>query len=249
MKMTKKYNYWQKYVVVSILIAGLLIDLKQEYKNPINGLYEELKATLYKQEKIIDYVKVEDSVYTLISKNGTTEYGDLLGIYRQGKNAKWERIYQNDFNGLKPWKLEIADIDGDEEQEILVAVYKTTHFDDHERNRMFIFNYDPNKLYKKWTGSQIAGNWKDFYVGDLLSIEGSELIFIEQMESEKERIGVYYWFDFGFILLATSESYSDIQNVSILGENSIQITCKVNKKEETIILTISDGEIIEVITQ
>jgi hypothetical protein len=85
-------------------------------------------------------------------------------------------------------------------------------------------------------------------VGDFVSIPGDELIFIEQLEEGKERLCIYYWFDFGFLLLAESEAYGDITKLTILGENRIQITYK-GKKEEDATLIVKNGKIIEAISK
>ena len=245
MKRTDGHIIRKKYALLFLLILTIMVVLQKYDKTSSNHLYEELKTTLDRHEKLIDYCKEEDKVYALLNQKGLSTYGDLFVVYRKGEDEEWERIYDNDFKDLKPWKIEIADIDGNGKKEILIAVYKMTHFDKEEKNRMFIFNYDGEKLYKKWTGSQISGIWTDFYVGDLLSIKGSELIFIEQREDKREQINIYYWLDFGFAFLASSESYYDIQNLSITGDNRIQITCKEEKKEETITLMVKDGKIVK----
>ncbi|MCL6459232.1 MAG: hypothetical protein K6T85_14610, partial [Gorillibacterium sp.] len=134
-----------------------------------------------KQETIIDYAKEGGRVYALIKQKGSSGYGDYLVIDQQVGNAKEQRILEKNFMQLKPWKIEVADIDGDHQKEILIAVHKTTHFDVEEKNRLFIFNFAGERLYKKWTGSQIAGVWNDFAAQDIVSIVGDELIFIEQI--------------------------------------------------------------------
>ena len=132
-----------------------------------DSLEREMKASLQDKENIIDYTRAGKVAYVLISQTGEKKYGDLFTVFLQQETGEWERVYENDFTGINPWKIETADIDGCGEKEILIAVKKTTHFDTQEKNRLFIFNYIDGKLVKKWTGSQIAGNWKDFYVGDL----------------------------------------------------------------------------------
>jgi len=199
------------------------------------------------QPTTIDEITDDGLVYTLISQKGSAQYGDTLVIDRQSGDGQRKRIYEKGFNDLKPWKLGIADVDGDRKKELLIAVRKTTHFDPQEKNRMFIFQYDGEKLYKKWTGSQIAGVWNHFYAGNLLPIPGDELIFIEQVAGNKERISIYYWFDFGFVLLAASDSYSDITELTIIGENRLGITANTEGQNQTHTLMVKDGKIIKLI--
>ncbi|WP_134684912.1 hypothetical protein [Brevibacillus migulae] len=199
------------------------------------------------QATTIDEITDDGLAYTLISQKGARPYGDTLVIDRISVEGERQRIYHKDFNGLKPWKLGIADVDGDRKKELLIAVRKTTHFDPLEKNRMFIFQYDGEKLYKKWTGSQIAGVWNDFYAGNLLPIPGDELIFIEQVSGDEERISIYYWFDFGFVFLAASERYPDIKNISIRGENRLSITTAAEGQNQSRTLMVKSGKIIELI--
>lgn len=234
------------YILLFLFMIALISVRFRPDTNSDATFLEDLKADLSKSESIISYDKEDARVYALISKEGSLEYGDFFMVFDQNEKGSWERIYENDFSSRKPWKIRVADIDGDGVTEILTSVNKTTQFDQVDKNRMFIFNFDGEKLYKKWTGSQIAGVWNDFFVGDLVSIPGEELIFIEQTTDGKERISIYYWFDFGFFLLASSGSYQDIQEVSILGENRIQIIEKEQQKQEIITLRIQDGELIEI---
>lgn len=209
-----------------------------------DSLKASLETVLQKKENVIDAVREDTLAYAILSKEGRTDYGDYLAVFEQIEDNSWNCIYENDFTGLKPWKLQLADIDGDGVTDILTAVQKTTHFDAEEKNRLFIFDFKENKLIKKWTGSQLAGNgrWTDFTAGELLPIPGNELIFIEQSETGQEHLSIYYWFDFGFTLLAKSRDYKDIQKLSVIGENRMQITYDDNK---TAVLTVKDGIITE----
>lgn len=191
----------------------------------------------------VDEAREDGMRYAIVSNKGDGAYGDRLTIERQNSDGRWQRVYESDFKDLKPWKIEIGDIDGDERKELLIAVNKPTHFDAEHRNRMFIFNYDGGKLVKKWTGSQLAGDWTTFRVGDLLPIPGDELIFIEQLEANKERIGVYYWLDFGFVHVAESERYDPIDSLDIVGGNRMDIRMK--QGGEPLTLTVKAGKVVE----
>ncbi|WEK55555.1 MAG: hypothetical protein P0Y55_05765 [Candidatus Cohnella colombiensis] len=193
---------------------------------------------------LIDQAQENNLKFSLQSRASSKEYGDLFVVEQQDKNGDWQRIYETDFKDLKPWKLELGDVDGDGINEILIAVTKTTHFDPQQKNRMFIFNFNGEKLYKKWTGSQIAGQWRDFYVGDLLSIPGEELIFIEQLDNDHDRLSIYYWLDFGFTLLAESDSYENIRDFHILDHNSMQFTYRFEEEDVMQTFSVKDGKII-----
>lgn len=237
-----------RYFIIAILAAGIFLLLfyisVQNSSDHFN--IKTLEKTLPMEENIIDYVQDKTIVYSILSRSAGSDYGDLFAVFEMEKDGSWKRVYENDFQGLKPWKIELADLDGDGEKEILTAVRKATRFDQNEKNRLFVFNYKKGKLVKKWTGSDIAGTWEDFISGNLLSIPGEELIFVEKAENQEEKISIYYWFDFGFLRLAESKSYEDIQKLSILKENRIQISYKGEKKEKAE-LTVKEGEIVEII--
>lgn len=230
-------------VAASILL--LLFFIKKSY-SPDYFELKKLEKSLTKEENIIDYVRDNNVIYSIISQTDRSEYGNRFVVFENEEQGSWKRTYENDFQSLKPWKIERSDLDGDTVPEILIAVRKTTRFDPCEKNRLFVFDYTKGKLVKKWTGSDIAGTWVDFIAGDLLGIPGDELIFVEASQGKEEKISIYYWFDFGFLRLAESRSYEEIEQLSILDENRIQIRYKGEKKEKAE-LTVKEGEIVEII--
>lgn len=230
-----------KYILFLLIVTVLLLGLYLYRRN--KKLDDGLSSALHKNELLIDYAIDEPLAYTLVSKNGVYDYGDYFVVFER-KNNSWHRIYENDFKDLMPWKLELADVDGDNTGEILIAVKKTTYFDKEIKNRMFIFNYQDGILVKKWTGSQIAGTWRDFYSGNLLSVKGDELIFIEKTKDDKECISVYSWFDFGFFRIAESEAYSRIHDPTIVADNRLEIIYYHEGEEMNMVLTAVDGMLI-----
>lgn len=204
-------------------------------------------SSCHPQSRIVAEARADGLVYTIESRTSSTPtpaYGDTLVITRNDEPHGREQIYTKDFTDLKPWKIVLADVDGDGEKEILIAVHKTTHFDAEAKNRLFIFTFDGEKLYKKWTGSQIAGWWSDFYVGDLLPIRGEQLLFVERIDGGA-RLQLYYWFDFGFQLLATSATYDDIVDAVVQGENQLLLTYVTNGKKVTRNVMVQDSTFIE----
>lgn len=236
------------FAIVFVFLAAFFILTINSHRSPSKvsdepDLPDQLEAVLQEEDTVMDFVWKDGTVYALVHRDGEAEDADIFTVFDQEPDGKWRRSYENDFAGIKPWKIGIADIDGNGEEEILIAVKKTAYFDQVEKNRMFIFNYTDGILAKKWTGSQIAGSWRDFYTADLVSASGCELIFIEQTEDGLEKIKVYHWFDFGFFLLAESDTYPYIKNLTIPGYNRIEITVQDGQTEETIVLTAKDGKL------
>ena len=232
----KNKKYFISFLIVLLFLLGLYLFVLHKNSR------RDLLSALDKNEVLIDYTIDETLAYTLINKNGDSLYGDFFVVFEK-KNNTWHRAYESDFTKIMPWKLEVADIDHDDYPEIMIAVKKATPYDKEIKNRMFIFNYLDNILSRKWTGSQIAGIWRDYYTMDLLSSPGHELIFIEQTEEDMEKISVYSWFDFGFFRLADSEAYLRIQKISMVKDNLLEITYIDEDKETNLLLSVVDGKL------
>lgn len=211
--------------------------------------WKEFKSILKGKERIIDLARDKEKAYAIVSKEGRHDYGDIFVVFNLKDDNGWERIYENDFTGLKPWKIALADVDGDGALDILTAVRKSTYYDKKESNRLFVFNYKNNILVKKWTGSKIAGNWRTFYVGDFLGINGDELIFVEKEADGRERLSIYYWFDFGFIRLAESEAFENIMNVSVLSNNLLAVEYGTGKDMQKRVLSVRDGKLLDAVDE
>lgn len=224
-------------IIIMILLLGLYFFILN------NNSEEDLSSALDKNELLIDYTIDESLAYTLINKKGIKEYGDFFVVFERVQDG-WQRIYENNFRQLMPWKLDVADIDGDNKQEILIALRKTTPFDNEIKNRMFIFNFNDNILSRKWTGSQIAGIWREFYTIDILPSSGSELVFIEESKGKMERISIYSWFDFGFFRIADSETYNKITGLDMVSDNLLELTYNDGERENKLLLTVVDGKLI-----
>ncbi len=223
------------------LTEATIVKDDQIVENKPDMIAEKIKSALLPEEALIDWVQDASDFYVLVHSEGNMEYGDTFLLLSEAEGAL-TRTYENDFQELMPWKIARADVDGDREQELLIAVRKTTPYDKVLKNRMFIFNYREGVLVKKWTGSQIAGTWRDFYAKDLVDAPGDELIFLEQLAEEKEGIKVYHWFDFGFFLLAESDAYTKVKEVTVTDENRLLITLDEGKQ---ISLIMRKGKLVE----
>jgi hypothetical protein len=240
----KTKNHIFMLVLYALVITVIIICLlPAKALSGTDDVLKQVKALLDRKETYVDGIIDSNRAYVIVSREGRNDYGDLITIFEQDSEQEWKKVYENDFKGLKPWKIALADIDGDDTREILTAVRKNTHYDKTEDNRMFIFNYEKDMLIKKWTGSRAAGRWKDFYAGDLLPVSGDELIFIEKSPNGKEHLSIYFWFDFGFVLLAESGDYKNILHMSITGENLLRIEYD---NKQTSVLSVENGKFKEV---
>ncbi len=200
---------------LAVIIRGICFPEQESFP---------LERVLKSSETIIDYAIENNKAFLLVSTVKELGFGDLFLVLERKGEEQWVRVYENDFTLLKPWKLELGDVDGDGITDILTAVRKTTHYDPKERNRLFIFNYQEAGLVKKWTGSDIAGNWMDFEVGELVDTKGEEIVFLSREEEGREKLLAYAWYDFGFLMLAQSEEYEGISSVELCGGNLLRLT-------------------------
>lgn len=142
-----------------------------------------------------------------------SNYADTLIVYdvvAQSTGLQIKESYRNNMSSIRPWKIEICEIDNDGEMDIFVAVNKATRLYPDIENRPFFFNFKNNMLVKKWTGSKLRAPFTDILFIDLNGNGSDELIAIEEIDEGKFVISVYYWFGFGFILQGESHIYDRI---------------------------------------
>lgn len=118
-----------------------------------------------------------------------------LSVWR-GKKLLWQGVHKR----WQPWKIMIADVDGDGRSEIIVGVYKATHYFPKPHNCLFIYGWEGESLSPKWLGSTLSKPFTDFTFADLNHDGHQELIAIETTREGKQSVGVYSWNGFGFTL-------------------------------------------------
>jgi hypothetical protein len=107
----------------------------------------------------------------------------------QGVPARW-----------KPWKLAVADVDGDGRGEIVVGVYKSTRFFPKPHNCLFIYSWDGRRAHPKWLGSSLSKPFVDFAFLDANGKSAQELLSIETKRDGRQCLALYAWNGFGFTL-------------------------------------------------
>jgi len=228
--------------IIAIIIIGIIcVKINRQQ------LFHSLGLTA--NQKLIDYTINEHWLFAIVEEKEVIDQERYIYICKSDESSskeKWLKVAEYDFTYVWPWKIELGNLDYTDGPQLTMGVSKSTHFDKEVNNRLFVFNWDGEKLYKKWTGTRLGYYLKDFYIMDLLSIKGEELVVIDQNQAGEERLLVYYWLDFGFQLLAESEFYDIIEDVKYLGNNLMEIKHKKQGKNLTSRVMIKDGWIIEV---
>lgn len=191
-------------------------ELEEELQKDIPEVERRLWEVLYENEALVDYQERDGKVYTILGEPGL-DFGRYFVVFSE----ELERIYWNDFQDIKPWKIEVANIDEDESLEVLIGVRKSTLYDQDVRNRLFVFELHETGLMKQWTGSMIAGDWLDFKVGQLISNEMEQVVFLTEKSDGQRLLQAYQWFDFGFVHLASSEPYEGLWSLESVLDNEV----------------------------
>jgi hypothetical protein len=118
-----------------------------------------------------------------------------LSVRRNGKTL-WQGVTAR----WQPWKLMVADVDGDGMSEIVVGVYKATRFFPRPHNCLFIYGWDGRRAYPKWLGSSLSKPFTDFAFADFNGDGQDELIALETRLDGLRSVAVYSWNGFGFTL-------------------------------------------------
>lgn len=89
---------------------------------------------------------------------------------------------------------EIADVDHDNCDEILVGVIKSTRFDPKLSKRLFILKNYEGYIRPKWLGSRLSQPIVNFKT---INLNGTKVLSIEKEKSGKTLLAVYEYSQFG----------------------------------------------------
>jgi hypothetical protein len=120
--------------------------------------------------------------------------GDPAVSVRHGRRLLWEGVHGR----WRPWKLAVADVDGDGRKEIVVGVFKPTKFIPRPHNCLFIYDWDGRRAAPKWLGSTLSRPFTDFLLADGDGDGRDEVYALETRRDGKTALAAYSWNGFGF---------------------------------------------------
>ena len=147
--------------------------------------------TACSKDIVLDRIEINDVSAEIISQDH--KFGRDLKIKAKGNE------FIIDVEELKPWKVDLCNVDGGE-MELALGVYKKTPFDPKFDRRCFLYNIDfkNRKLKPKLRISRLYNPIVDFNLCDIDGDSYDEIISIEKNIDGNYLFGVYDWTNFAF---------------------------------------------------
>jgi hypothetical protein len=116
-----------------------------------------------------------------------------LSVWR-GNRRLWQGVPQH----WQPWKLKIADLEGDGRREIILGIQKSTHFFPRLHHCLFVYRFDGSTVKPLWLGSSLSRPFIDFTFARMGSRHAEKLIAVEITRDGRRCVTIYSWNGFGF---------------------------------------------------
>lgn len=114
----------------------------------------------------------------------------------------------------KPWKLMIADLEGDGFLEIVVGVERITKYTPVVHKCLFVLRFDGKKIQRKWMGSSMGRPLVDFTFAKRVKDNKNfdQLITLETNLESQGVASVWKWHGFGFRKVDAAGTWSSPRN-------------------------------------
>jgi len=181
-------------VFVSLLLAVCVLLPAGGFSAPWSFRFADDLVPRHCQSAISPSVgKLEFCILTDGDGNGVAP-----AVYALSDNGERREVWRDRDRGFHPWKLEIAELDGDPEPEIALGVYKSTRRDPELRKRVFVYDWTGDCLFAKWLGSRLTWPLEDFHFARFSPDHPVEHLFTIENDGTEKKIREYEWNDFGF---------------------------------------------------
>jgi hypothetical protein len=127
---------------------------------------------------------------TVIVKLDPARAKTATAIYK-GKII-WQAIPKD----WKPWKIAVADVDGDKKDELLIGLYKVTRHSPNRIHTLYVYGFDGSKMIPRWRGSRLTRDFDDFSVAK--APKGDKILTLDRLLDGRFALSCYTWSGFGF---------------------------------------------------
>lgn len=166
-----------------------------------------------------------DEIFLITGKKNES-FGENLIILTLKDGIKL-RLFEK-MKAFNPWKVEITDVDEDENLEISIGVYKKSELHPVMAKRPFLYGLNERGLFPKWRGSRLSRPFDDYVFFDIDEDGKDELLSVETLKDGKKILSAYKWKGFGFELFSESRAYDKIDSIV--------------KEEKRVLVRVKDGK-------
>lgn len=191
---------------------------------------------------VADYDRDGNDDLFLLQKRQGQEYGERL-ILLDYNGHILEKTYDESFQNVNPWKVQVCDVDGDGKPEVSLGVYTVAKYHPVYAKRPFLYEFSNHRLYPKWLGSRLSRPFEDYVFNDLDSDRMDELIALETMRDGKKELNAYKWTGFGFESIGVSQEYDVIRDLSAL-RGSVRAVCSLGSALAPVTFTFQNEKLV-----
>jgi len=145
----------------------------------------------------------------------------------RGRRRLWSGVPR----AWRPWKLAIADVDGDGRREIVIGIHKGTPFYRTPHNCLFVYRVAGRTVRPRWLGSRLSLPFDDFAFARLRAGRAEQLVARERTPDGRARVTIYSWYGFGF---RADRVYGPWRNARILRVRRSSVVVLADGREVTI---------------
>ena len=120
-----------------------------------------------------------------------------------------------------PWALQIADVDGDGIDDIVVGLNESTRYLKFPHHTLFIMRFDGSHLVRKWAGSTLGRPFTEFCFGPRRPGSAQLLFTLDQLIDGKIALTAHKWSGFGFQRVGRELTFEDASSLRLDHANLI----------------------------
>lgn len=127
-----------------------------------------------------------------------------------------------------PWRVAVADLDGDGRQEIIVALYKTTRYIRTPHNCLFVYRYNGREVHPLWLSSTLGRPFTDFAFGRRSGSKYDSLVTLDFSLRGRRDVTIHRWTGFGF---RKDSGWGDWGTARLVGVRNGQVVVEADGKK------------------